>query len=378
MNTNTPNTNMQKLKIISEHDGHYLSRGSCSGQIRNNYRLVESNNEKFYQMDTEDGTSFYFSMESLPKVLRVKTNTMDFVPTWYKAKVGYIACHVPKKSTLYLHAWLKDHYGKGKGQISVDHINQNKLDNRMKNLRIVSQSIQNQNRPKKNRPKNAIRLPDELCGIQLPLHVTLNREKKISKKNGESYLYFFRIEKSHPKLKQNNKSMKFTKAQNINILDKYKIVKEKLYELNHENLDIKISDNMTCFWCNSLITSNKECKILDEIVCNIFDEAKCLRNKIVCNDCFDECSNKLICQNCGLKLCKKCLNNFDENYLCGNCKDILTTCEYCGEQLTLDDINHCIECNYLCCDKCSEQSECKCVDENKMKIKNKFLLDIDL
>lgn len=223
------NDTMNELTVLEEYEGHIIKRGSRAGEIRNNYRLVEKNGEKFYEMDTENGWSFYFSLESLPKVLRVRDNNMDFIPTWFLTHVGYISCSVPGASNLYLHAWLMNHYGQGKGQMSVDHINREKLDNRLSNLRIVDQSTQNQNRGKKKRPKNAQPLPEELGNIKLPIYVTYNKEK-MTKTNGTIYYRdFFRIEK-HPKLEKTWSSSKSVK---IDINEKLDMTKKKLYDLEN-------------------------------------------------------------------------------------------------------------------------------------------------
>lgn len=245
------NNSMDDLIVLEEYEGHTIKRGCHAGEIRNNYRLVGKNDEKFYEMNTENGQSFYFSLESLPKVLKIRDNNMDFVPTWFLTKVGYISCSVPGASNLYLHAWLMNHYGHGKGQMSVDHINQNKLDNRLKNLRIVNQSVQNQNRGKKARPKNAQPLPKELGIIKLPIHITYNKELL---KSG-SYRDFFRIEETHPKL---TKSLSSTKSTDISILEKLEEIKQLLY-----NLDNDISTNKKLPKCvrSAVDNRSKQCKL---------------------------------------------------------------------------------------------------------------------
>ncbi len=225
---NTSNI-MSNKTILEEYDGHKVTMGHYAGQIRNKYRLIELDGEKCYEMDTQNEEKFYFSLESLPKILKITSDDMNFVPTWFFTEVGYISCSVPKNSNLYLHAWLMNHYGNGKGQDSVDHINQNKLDNRLSNLRVVNQSIQNINRPKKKRNKNAQALPQELNEITLPKFVTYNKEKMTKSDGSIYYRDFFRIEK-HTKL---DKTWSSSKSIKINILDKLEETNEKLLAIDN-------------------------------------------------------------------------------------------------------------------------------------------------
>ena len=119
-----------------------------------------------------------------------------------------------------------DYHGNGKGQLSVDHINRDKLDNRLENLRITTQSIQNSNQDKRKRKCNARKLPKELENIILPKYVNYNKEEYKPNKFRE----YFRIEK-HPKLKKIWSSSKSIK---LNILDKLKQTKEKLYQIEND------------------------------------------------------------------------------------------------------------------------------------------------
>ena len=136
--------------ILKTHKGKFEKMGKSAGEERNRYWLVnDDDNKQFYIMYAEVDTYFKFSKETLKKVLYIDDKRV----TWYKLANGYIGCHY-QDSILYLHQHLKNHRGHGKGQLSVDHINCDKLDNRLTNLRIVSQSVQNENRPRKKRQTN--------------------------------------------------------------------------------------------------------------------------------------------------------------------------------------------------------------------------------
>ena len=68
----------------------------------------------------------------------------------------------------------------------MDHINRDKIDNRLENLRIINQSEQNKNRGKVRRKKNAQALPEELEGIQLPKYVNYCTEVMNKGKDSET------------------------------------------------------------------------------------------------------------------------------------------------------------------------------------------------
>ena len=208
---------LQQVKILEYYKGHIPVLGCSANKEKNPYWLVEENDKKYYIMFCEKNTLFKFSLESLDKIKNI---------TWFNTNNGYIAYRKSGYNNIYLHQHLMDYHGNGKGQLSVDHINRDKLDNRLENLRITTQSIQNSNQDKRKRKCNARKLPKELENIILPKYVNYNKEEYKPNKFRE----YFRIEK-HPKLKKIWSSSKSIK---LNILDKLKQTKEKLYQIEND------------------------------------------------------------------------------------------------------------------------------------------------
>jgi len=168
--------------------------------------------------------------------------------SWYCMKTGYVGCHVERngiQTCLTMHQVIMNHDGHGKGGPSIDHINRNKLDNRRENLRITTQSIQNENRDKVSRHRTAKELPEEIK--ELPKFIVYYKEKV----NAESTREFFTVE-GHPlqKLKEEkiinsqtnqlaSRRWATTKSNKVHINNKLNQAKQYLSELQklHENED---------------------------------------------------------------------------------------------------------------------------------------------
>jgi hypothetical protein len=213
------------LKIIKSFDGHKVTMGKTAGTIYNPYYKVYDDNDvkktHFYAMKCSDDSIFYFSEKSKNYVVG---------QTWFKMQNGYISTMIKKgdeKVGLYLHQLVaKTELGEGEEGKSVDHINRNKMDNRIENLRWATQSEQNCNTDKRSRKYNAKPLPEGLTHSDLPKYVVYYNEI-LNKVNGR-FREFFKIEK-HPKLE---KPWIGTKSNGVSIQDKLKAAKEKLKELD--------------------------------------------------------------------------------------------------------------------------------------------------
>jgi hypothetical protein len=212
--------NQLNATIINYYNGHEANIGCNSGKKNINpyYLVKDDNNKEYYIIELTNENFTIISLESLSTVKKYKTS-------WYLGQNGYTVGKIDGKS-LYLHQYLLNHYGHGKGQLSIDHINQNKLDNRLENLRIVDQSTQNKNRGKVARHSNAQKLPDLISNVEFPKHVYYYSEILNKDTEQEFFRDYIRIE-NHPNQKKNISSSKSIK---ISILDKFReacaIIKE--------------------------------------------------------------------------------------------------------------------------------------------------------
>lgn len=214
------------ITILKTFNGHSFSVGKSANQILNNYWLVCDKNKqenKYYAMYCKVDKITYISEKSITYILINPKNKKEY--TWYLMKNGYIGAHCDN-TCIYLHQLIaKTELGEGKEGESVDHINRDKMDNRIENLRWASQSLQNSNTDKRNRKYNAKPLPDGLKHSDMPKHVVYYHE--ILDKETGRFREYFKIEK-HPKLE---KSWVGTKSNKISIQDKLKSAKDKLDEL---------------------------------------------------------------------------------------------------------------------------------------------------
>ena len=147
--------NDSEITILKTFQGKILTKGKYAHNIVNNYRLIKINetDERYYEMflgiENEFGNiqySFIFDIASLNKILKLtyESYTVDN-PIWMLTSNHYVFVNLPNKKSIYLHRYLMNMQN-GDNQ-TIDHINGNKLDNRLSNLRIATMSEQNVNRP---------------------------------------------------------------------------------------------------------------------------------------------------------------------------------------------------------------------------------------
>lgn len=220
MNTfeNYINENKLNCDIIEYNKGH-LCKAGCQAKLgiyKNPYCIVNSKTMGKYVIMECNGVFTKLSLSSIDAIKATGS-------AWFMCKNNYIATNT-KGTQLYLHQFITNHHGHGKGQMSVDHINRDKLDNRCENLRIATQTEQNMNCGKRARKYNAQELPPDLKNVVMPKYVYYCCETMNKGKPNEYVREFFRIEK-HPNL--NKKMWSSSKSIKRSILDK--LVETKQY-----------------------------------------------------------------------------------------------------------------------------------------------------
>lgn len=219
-------------KLISEHRGFVPSLGKDFGKEKNPYKIYEDKYGKFVEMVSSNDKIFIFDEDKLKIITEFKTQNGHHV-SWYIAKVGttrtgkilyYVATRDGSRS-IYLHELI---LGKKQGY-TIDHIDsENRMNNRLLNLRHATQSEQNHNRGKVSRKKNSHPYPDGLTHDMIPKYVYYQWDSHGQRE-------FFVIEK-HPLqiLKIEKKRWLSSKSmKKYNILEKLQKTKEKLEEMEN-------------------------------------------------------------------------------------------------------------------------------------------------
>ena len=223
---------IENYNVIEYIPGHYLTVGQHANIMKNPLWRIIENEKEYILMYCEKDTICKLCSESYKKILDYE-KTINKKITWFKLQNGYIMGSVD----LYVHQIITGCFGNGKGtkNTSVDHIDQNPLNNTWDNLRIATRKEQEQNSKgikegtKRERKHSAKDLPEGITQEMMKKYVVYYHEwldKEHTKKRE-----FFKVEK-HPKL---DKIWIGTKSEKVSI-------QEKLNQANKvvEDLDINI------------------------------------------------------------------------------------------------------------------------------------------
>ena len=211
---------IQHYNVIEYINGHYLELGHDANIMKNPIWRIKENDKEYLLLYCENNTLCKLCTKSYQIILNYELNLNNGKKiTWYKQQNGYICCSIG----LYIHQIITGCYGNGKGikNESVDHIDQNPLNNTWDNLHIATLEIQQQNskgiKPgtKRERKSSAQDLPNGITQDMLPKYICYVNEK-YGKEN--KMRDFFRVEK-HPKLDKtwsSSKSCKQTIQEKLN------------------------------------------------------------------------------------------------------------------------------------------------------------------
>ncbi len=208
----------QQYEVIQYIQGHINTSGKEANIMKNPIWKIKENNNDYLLMYCEPNTICKLCAYSYQKILDFETTKYNGKKiTFYKQSNGYISCH---SGNLYIHQIITGCYGNGKGTkiISVDHIDQDPLNNTYDNLRIATRKVQEQNSKgikegtKRARKKVAKPLPDGISDDMINKYVyyaedTYGPQNKLRN--------FFRV--CHPKL---DKEPSSSKSEKVSILEK--------------------------------------------------------------------------------------------------------------------------------------------------------------
>ena len=227
-------------KIISNYTvkqyipGHYSKNGVEPYYMKNPIWKINENENDYLLMYCEKDTICKLCSKSYQRILDFETNENNGKKiTFHKDSNGYI---LSSNKSLFIHQIITGCYGNGKGtkNISVDHIDQNPLNNTLENLRIATREEQEQNSKgikegtKRERKSSAKPLPDGITQNMMKKYVVYYED--YADKEKKRLRTYFKIEK-HPKL---NKIFIGCKSNNMSIQDKLTQVNKIIDDLEND------------------------------------------------------------------------------------------------------------------------------------------------
>jgi len=223
----------KKYEIIEYIRGHYLTMGQDANIMKNPIWKITENEKEYLLMYCEKDTICKLCPESYQKIINYENSSNNKNKlTWFKLQNGYIM----GSNNLYIHQVITGCYGNGKGtkNISVDHIDQDPLNNSLENLRIATRKEQEQNskgikeETKRERKNNAKDLPEGITQDMMKKYVVYYQEwldKEHTKQRD-----FFKVEK-HPKL---DKIWVGTKSNKVSIQQKLEKANKVVDDLKND------------------------------------------------------------------------------------------------------------------------------------------------
>jgi len=241
-------------------DGVLVRRGKYAGEFKNPIcKILNKYNKEEYLMLCNKNKLCKLCPISYQKILDFEKNNTDININNNKIIWSYhVNGYILGNNSLFIHQVIMNYYWNGKGtkNKSVDHIDQDPLNNTYDNLRVVSQEIQQQNTKgikegtKRARKKTAKPLPDGITEDMVKKYVYYSNEKY--GKNNKLRTYFCVC---HPQLettssKSEKVSIQEKLAQANKIVDDlendiYPIVEEKILPVGVSNKDYRGKPHLT-------------------------------------------------------------------------------------------------------------------------------------
>jgi hypothetical protein len=234
---------IEKYNFVEYIKGHYNLMGKDAYVMKNPLWRIIENGKEYLLIYCEKDTICKLCNISYQKIVDYENNINHGKKiTWFKLQSGYIM----GSNDLYIHQIITGCYGNGKGtkNISVDHIDQNPLNNTWDNLRIATREQQENNSKgikdgtKRERKKGAKDLPEGITQEMMKKYVVYYREFYDKEKTKERE--FFKIEQ-HPKL---DKHWMTSKSSKVSILDKLKQANKVIDDLENNIYPNKEDDEI--------------------------------------------------------------------------------------------------------------------------------------